>query len=165
MNAFTLLHTVVSLLPVGFGLYAFARHGRIDPNTASGKWYLGTMLAGSVSSFGFILKFGFTPGQVLTLFTIFLLFIGTFTLRGQIRKAGYRQTLALTTSFLMLMVFASTETLKAVPVGRPFATGADDPALIPVRLGLLALYALGLGYQLLKIRSGRPAIVAQGAVA
>jgi hypothetical protein len=155
VTAFTLAHTAISLLPVGFGLYAFVRHGKIDPRTWSGRWYLGTMLAGTVSGFGFILTLGFTPGQVLGLFTLALLLLGTLTLRGRWRKPGYAQTTALTTSFLMLLVFLSTETLKRFPVGHPFASGPTDPSLIPVRLGLLAVYVVVLGAQLRKVRADR----------
>jgi len=153
MTTFTLLHTGVSLLPILFGLYALVRDGKIDPQTRSGKWYLGTMLAGSVSSFGFIPVHGFTPGQVLTLITIALLAIGTLTLRGQWRAPGYVQTIALTTSYLMLMVFATTEALKRLPLNHPFATGPTDPSLIPVRLTLLAIYLVVVGYQMLKIHA------------
>jgi hypothetical protein len=155
MSAFTLFHTAASILPVGFGLAAFARRGAIDPETRLGKWYLGTMFVGTVTGFRFIATIGFTAGQVLGLFTLALLLGGLFTVRGEWRKPGYAQTAALTTSFLMLMVFATTETLKHFPAGQPFATSAADPALIPVRLGLLALYAVGLGGQLLKIRHER----------
>jgi len=152
-TAFNLAHTAVSILPIGVGIYAFARHGKIRPRTLSGKWYLGTMFVGAVSSFGFIPAFGFTPGQVLTLATLALLAAGALTLRGEWRSPGYKQTIALTTSFLLLMVFATTETLKHFPVGKPFATSAADPSLLPVRLTLLATYTLGLGYQLLRIRA------------
>jgi len=153
MTALTLAHTAVSILPIGFGFYAFARHGRINLKTQSGKWYLGTMLAGSVSSLGFITTLGFTPGQVLTLATLAALLIGTVTLRGNWRTPGYTQAIALTTSFLLLMVFATTETLKRFPSGQPFASGPNDPSLIPIRLSLLVAYVIGLGYQLVKIRA------------
>ena len=155
MTAFTLFHTALSVLPVGFGLAAFARHGVIDPKTRLGKWYLGTMFAATVSSFGFLPALGFTPGQVLTLLTLALLVVGTFTLRGGWRGAGYTQTVALSASYLMLMVFTTTEVLKRVPVGRPFAAGPDDPALIPVRLGLLIAFFVGVSFQVLRIRSNR----------
>jgi hypothetical protein len=155
MNAFTLLHTTISVLPIGFGLYAFARRGKIDPATRSGKWYLGTMLAGTITGFGFLATIGFTPGTVLSLFTLALLLAAIFTLQGERREAGYVQTAALTTSFLMLMVFATTETLKHFPAGQPFATSAADPALIPVRLALLAVYLVVLGSQLLSVRAER----------
>lgn len=153
MSPFAMAHTVVSVLPIGFGLYAFARFGAIDPRTRVGKLYLLTMLLGSVSSFGFLLTKGFTPGQVLTLITLALLAVGTFTIRGRWRAPGYAQTLSLSTTYLLLMVFATTETLTRVPVGQPFASGPTDPALLPVRLVLLAVFVVGVGYQMLKLRS------------
>lgn len=153
MIAFTLLHTVVSLLPVGLGLAAYARHGAIDPRTRLGRWYVGTMLAGTVTGFGFILTIGFTPGQVLGLVTLALLAVGTLTPRGTWRKAGYTQTVALSASYLLLWVFLTTETLKRFPTGRPFASGPADPALIPIRLTLLGLFVIGVTYQVLKLRS------------
>ena len=112
MNALTYFHTAISVLPIGFGLAAFLRHGAIDPKSWLGKLYLGTMLIGSISSFGFIPYFGFTPGQVQTLITLFLLFAGTFTMRGSLRAPGYIQTLSLSASYFMLMVFAPWSALR-----------------------------------------------------
>jgi hypothetical protein len=149
MTAFTLAHTAVSLLPVGFGFYALARHGRIDPHARSGRWYVGTMIAGAVSGFGFLLTLGFTPGQVLGLVSLALVLVGV------LRRPGYVQTTALTTSFLLLMVFLTTETLKRFPLGQPFASGPADPALIPVRVALLVGYHAVLGRQLWRIRTDR----------
>jgi hypothetical protein len=153
MTAFTILHALVSVLPVGVGLAALVRHGTIDPRTRPGKWYVATMLAGAVSGFGFILTIGFTIGQVLGLFTIALLAVGTLTPRGAWRKSGYTQTVAMSASYLTLWVFLTTETLKRFPTGQPFATGPDDPALLPVRLVLLAVFGFGVAYQVLKIRA------------
>lgn len=149
MTAFTLAHTAVSLLPVGFGVYALARHGRIDPDARSGRWYVGTMVAGAVSGFGFLFTLGFTPGQVLGLVSLALV------LGGALRRPGHVQTTALTTSFLLLMVFLTTETLKRFPLGQPFASDPADPALIPVRVALLVGYLAVLGRQLWRIRSDR----------
>jgi hypothetical protein len=148
MAAFTLFHTFISLLPVGFGLYGLSRDGRIDPKTTAGKWYLGTMIVGSLTGFGFLLKFGFTPGTVLTVLTLGLLLSSVLTIRGTWRKPGYVQTLALSTSYFLLWVFLTTETLKAVN----YASSADDPKLLPVRLVLLGLFAVGSAVQVRAIR-------------
>lgn len=155
MTAFTVLHTLVSVLPVGLGLAAYARHGAIDPRTRLGKWYVGTMLVGTVTGFGFLLTLGFTPGQVFGLVTLALLAVGTLTPRGTWRPAGYTQTIALSASYLMLWVFFTTEALKRFPTGRPFASGPADPALIPIRLALLAAFVAGVAYQVVKIRATR----------
>ena len=153
MSPFGMFHTAVSVLPIAFGLVAFARYGGIDPKTRAGKWYLLTMLAGSVSSWWFIATKGFNPAQVLTLITLALLAIGTLTLRGAWRGPGHVQTLALSASYLLLMVFATTETLTRVPLGQPFATGPADPALLPVRLALLTAFVVGVGYQVMQLRA------------
>jgi hypothetical protein len=165
MSPFGIFHTAISVLPVGLGLLAFVRDGKIDPKTRVGKWYLGTMLVGTVSSWGFLPSKGFTPGQVLTLITLGLLAAGLFTLRGTWRKAGYVQTISLSASYLMLMVFTTTETLTRVPVGEPFASGPNDPALLPVRLALLLAFAAGVGYQVFRIRSTRRSLVQPAVVA
>lgn len=153
MNTFTLFHTVLSVLPIGFGLAAFARSGAIDPKNRLGRLYVGTMIAASVTGWGFVATLGFTPGQVLGLFTLGLVLLGTLTLRGRWRAPGYTQTLAFSASYLMLMVFATTETLKRLPTGQPFATGPNDPTLLPIRLALLALFVVGATYQVFKIRA------------
>ena len=90
---------------------------------------------------------------MLGLFTLALIAVGTLTLRGRWRAAGYVQSVALSASYFMLLVFATTETLKRFPTGQPFASGPNDPSLIPVRLVLLALFVAGVTYQVLKIRA------------
>jgi hypothetical protein len=155
MKAFTLLHTVISLLPVGFGLAAYLKHKAIDPKTRLGRWYVGTMLAGTLTGVGFVFTLGFTPGQVLGLLTLGLLAVGTLTLKGEWRPAGYTQTVALSASYLLLWVFLTTETLKRFPLDRPFASGPADPSLLPIRLGLLAAFLAGVTYQVVRLRRSR----------
>src|SRR5262245_29940319 len=111
ISAFGLLHTAVSVLPIFLGLFAFLRDGKIDPRNRAGKLYLLTMFLGAVSSWGFLPTKGVTPGQVLTLITLALLLAATFTLRGTWRQPGYVQTISLSASYLLLMVFTTTETL------------------------------------------------------
>lgn len=153
MSPLGLVHTAISVLPIGLGLVAFLRDGKIDPRNRLGKMYLATMLLGVVTSFGFIPSKGFTPGQVLTLATLGTLLAGMVTIRGERRKPGYVQTISLSASYLLLMVFATTETLTRFPLEQPFASGPTDPALLPVRLALLVLFVAGLGYQMLRLRT------------
>lgn len=159
MSTFGILHTAISVLPLGFGLAAFARHGRIDPRSRLGKAYLATMLIGTLSSFGFLPTKGFTPGQGLTFVTLAALLLGLFTLRGTWRADGAIQRIAFSTSYFLLWFFTTTETLTRVPKGTPFASGQTDPTLIPVRLGLLVVLAIGVALQLRSLRVRRVAIV------
>ncbi len=154
MSPFGMFHTAVSILPIGFGLLAFVRDGKIDPENRVGKLYLGTMFLGSVTAFGFIVTKGFTPAQVLTVVTLALLFAGTFTMRGRRRGSGLMQILCLSASYFLLMFFTTTEMLTRLPVDHPFASGPTDPALMPVRIVLLAALVIGVAYQVIRQRAG-----------
>lgn len=153
MSAFGLFHTAVSLLALPLGLYAFARDGKIDPKNGVGKLYLASMLIGTLTAFGFIVSKGFNPAQVLSVLTLVVLLAGMFVSRVHWlgRAAVYVETTAMTFSFLLLMVFTTTETLTRIPTEHPFAANAESAELIPVRLSLLAAFLLGLGYQLFKL--------------
>jgi hypothetical protein len=154
MSPFGMFHTAVSILPIGFGLYALVRDGRIDPAKWVGKLYLGTMFLGSVTAFGFIATKGLDPPQALTVVTLALLFAGVFTLRGRRRAPGLAQTICLSTTYFLLWFFTTTETLTRLPLDHPFASGPTDPALIPVRLVLLAAFVIGVTYQVIQQRAG-----------
>jgi len=153
MSALGIFHTAVSILPIGFGLVAFARDGKIDPKNRLGQLYIATMAIGSVTALGFIATKGFGPPQVLTLLTLAILAVATLTVRGHWRGPGYVQTVGLTASYFLLMFFATTETLTRLPAADPFASGPTDPVLAPVRLGLLAALALVVGLQVRKLRT------------
>lgn len=147
ISTFGWVHTLVSLSAIGFGLYAFVKEGRVNPAHQSGKWYLGTMLFGSVTAFGFF-SHGFTPGHVLSLVTLILLLVGTFATRGHWlgRAAEYVQTLSFSASYLLLMVFTTTETLTRVPAGQPFANGpnaASPPGAASCVLGRRVISSVG----------------------
>jgi uncharacterized membrane protein len=155
MSLFGIFHTAISVLAVPLGLVAFVQDGKINPHNRVGKLYLAAMLIGTVSAFGFILTKGFNPAQILTVVTLAVLLTGMFAGRTSwLGRAGaYLETISLTTSFLLLMVFTTSETLTRLPVGHPFAANVASPELNPVRLGLLVAYVLGLGYQLFKLHA------------
>jgi len=152
MSTYGVFHTILSLPPIFLGLLAFVQHRSFDPRTWAGKWYAITMFAGTVSRFGFLATKGFTPAQVVTAVTLALLLGGLFTIRGTLRPAGYVQAICLTTTYLLLMVFTTTESLTRLPIGKPFAAGPDDPALLPVRIALLVAFAVALAMQIARLR-------------
>jgi hypothetical protein len=157
VSTFGIFHTAVSVLAIPFGFYAFYRDGKIDPNSRVGKLYLLSMLVGSLTAFGFIPTKGFDPPQVLTIVTLLTLLGATYAGRSKwLGRAGaYVQTFSASTSFLLLMVFTTTETLTRLPVGHPYAANADAPELIPVRLALLVTFLLGVGYQFYQVHAAR----------
>ncbi|MGQ0620025.1 MAG: hypothetical protein ACT4QA_08935 [Panacagrimonas sp.] len=154
ISLFGAFHTLVSLIPIGAGLYAFVRFGRIDPAELSGKLYLVTMFIGSITAFG-LLKHDFNKGHGLSILTLLLLGVGWFAPRLALlgRKTELVRTISLSATYLLLWVFTTTETLTRIPVGHPYAANADDLKLMPIRLVLLVLFILGATLQVRGLRS------------
>jgi hypothetical protein len=147
MSTFGIFHTGVSILPIFFGLAALVRDHKIDPKNLLGQLYIGTMLLGCITAFGFIPTKGLDPPQGLTVLTLVLLYFGTLTITGKWRDAGHVQNICLSASYFLLWFFTTTETLTRLPLDHPFASGPTDPALNPVRALLLVALVLGVGYQ------------------
>lgn len=149
-----IFHTTVSVLPIGFAFYALARDHRIDLKTGAGKWYLATMFIGSITAFGISKHGGFNVGHVLSAITLGTLLGGVAGNVGLFgRLSRYVETISLSTSFLLLMVFATTETLTRLPADHPVASGPDAPVLGTVRLALLIAYLVGVAYQVSLLRA------------
>ena len=146
-----IFHTLVSVLPIGFGLVAFARDGKIDLKTRAGKFYLVTMFIGSISAFGFIPRRGSRRAGAHFRDAGFAVRRGP-DLSGRVAKPGYVQSLSLTASYLLLWVFTTTETLTRLPKATPSRPAQRDPALLPVRLVLLAFFMLAVGLQVRAVR-------------
>jgi hypothetical protein len=155
LTPFGLFHTAISILPIGFGLYALVRDGRIDPNNGVGKLYLGTMLIGCVTGLMIFHHGGFGPGHVLSIIVLLLVLVGGLAGRGQWfgRATPYVETISLSASYFFLMFFLTTETLTRLPPDHPYAPSQDAPELLPVRLALLVLLVFGVGYQVFKLRA------------
>lgn len=142
-------HTAISLVSIGAGLVAFVRDGRINPRNWTGKLYLGTMLVASLTALGIFRHGTFTLGHALSLVTLALLFLGLGAHRfgWSQHKADLVQVLSYSASYLLLMVFATTETLTRLPAGQPIAAGPQSPMLAAVHATLLLGYLVGAYFQ------------------
>lgn len=158
------LHTVLSLIPLAAGLTAFVRHGRIDPASTVGKVYLGGMAASILTSFALSSTGHFNAGHALGLMALFAMLVGTFAPRIGVlgRAAAYLQTLAMSFSFMLLLVPGTNETLSRLPVDHPLASGIDSPVVKSALAGLFGLFLIGTTYQMFKLASQRRSKVARG---
>jgi len=161
ISLFGAFHTAVSIAPLGFGLWAFVKDGKIDLRNLAGKLYLATMLIGTLTSFGLFRTGTFTPGHALGLLTLALLITGVLAARTSWlgRAAPYVETFSLSASYLLLWVFTTTETLTRLPAGNPIASGPQSPILLAVHGSLLVAFFLGFGYQVLQLRAANRATI------
>ncbi len=155
ITLFGWFHTAISVAALGLGFVAMLRDGKVDTANFVGKGYLWTTLVGSLTALGIFHHGGFGVGHVLTLVTLALVAVAVWAGRSQWLgwAADYVQTIAYSTSFMLLNFFTTTEGLTRLPKEHPYAAGPDDPALAPVRAALLLAYLLGVTYQVVQIRS------------
>lgn len=158
ISALGAVHTVLSLIPVVAGLVAFARHGRIDPASTIGKVYLGGMVVSIVTSFGLSSTGHFNAGHALGLLALLAMAAGALAPRIRVlgRAAVYLQTLALSFSFMLLLVPGTNETLSRLPVDHPLASGIDSPVVQTALTILFGLFLAGTAYQMFKLATRRP---------
>jgi uncharacterized membrane protein len=152
-----IFHTAISVLPIGIGAIALLKDGKIDIRNWVGKSYLFTMLIGSLTAFGISKNGGFNFGHVLSLITVLLLTTGYVATRTPWFQKffEYVEAFSFSASYLLLMVFTTTETLTRLPVGNPIASGPDAAVLESVRFWLLMSFLAGLAYQFWTIREGQ----------
>lgn len=154
------VHTVLSVIPLAAGLFSFARYGRIDPATGVGKVYWGGMIASVLTSFALSSTGHFNPGHALGIVAIIVMLAGTFAPRVRFlgRSALYLQTLAMSFSFLLLMIPGTNETLSRVPASHPIGNGPTSPAVQTALLLVFIVFLIGSGYQMFRLRANRKAI-------
>jgi hypothetical protein len=159
-----IVHTAISLAPFAAGLYGFARHGKIDPATRAGQVYGLGMVASVLTSFGLSSTGGFNPGHALGLLALLAVAAGTLAPRIAAlgRAASYIQTMAMSFSFLLLMVPGTNETLSRLPVGHPIGNGPDSAPVQRALLAVFLLFVIGTGYQLVKLRAARSRVPGNG---
>ena len=158
MSALGIFHTVLSVFPILFGVWAFLRDGEIAPDTRVGRLYLLSMVASIVTSFGLSRAGGFNPGHALGILALLLMALSVLAPRmGRLGQAvPYVRTLAMSASFLVLMVPGIIETLTRLPAGQPLATGPESPAIQGSLAVLLGLFLAGTAYQVMRLRAGSP---------
>jgi uncharacterized membrane protein len=156
MSVLGIIHTVLSLPPIVFGVWGFLRDGRIDPATRVGRLYLLGMVASIVTSFGLSRAGGFNPGHALGILALVLMAGAVLAPRlGWLGNgAPYVRTLSLSASFLLLLIPGIVETLTRLPSGQPLATGPQSPAVQGCLLTVLVLFLSGTAWQVRRLRAG-----------
>lgn len=156
LSTLGLIHTTISVAPVLLGGYALATRGAISPDERLGRAYIATMLASIVTSFGLSSTGSIGPGHVLGIIGALLMGFAVRppTLLGRARP--YLRTIAMSTSYLILLVPGTVETLTRLPAGAPIATRGPESPEVQVTLGLFfLLFLVGGAWQALRIHQGR----------
>jgi len=149
-----IFHTIIGIIAIVSAIIGFVKHRKIDLKQLTGKIYFYGTLVTSLTSLG-LLKHGFNPGHIFSLFIIVLIVIAFYLSEKKSGnyKARYFENFLLSFSFFLSLVPTVNETFTRVPIGHPLAKAPTDPIIAKTLLFLLILFIIGSIYQFRKQRA------------
>lgn len=149
------IHTAISLVAVAAGIVAFIRDKEIDPTTRVGQLYVITTVLTCLTGFGIFHHGGFGAPHALGIITLVVLWVAHKAGRGLWfgRGSRYVETVSYSLTFFFHMIPGFTETATRLPVGKPLASGQDDPALQAAIGGVFAAFLIGAALQIWRLRA------------
>lgn len=152
-----IIHTAISIVALVFAGIALVRTGKIEPCSATGKYYSIFTALGCITAFGLSKAGGFNPGHALAILILVLLAVAYFV-GSRPAAAGwgaYLIVFCMYTTLLLSLLPAVNETFTRVPLSHPLATDINSPAIQNTLKGLLLLYVISLVLQFRQIWKGR----------
>lgn len=151
-----IIHTAISLVAVGSGIWALVRHKEILVHEPLGRTYLLTTLLTALTGLGIFQHGGFGPPHVLAILTLLALAVGTVAALTSTfgRWSRYVQAIAYSTTVFFHTIPGFTETLTRLPAGNPVLPNAEAPQFGPIYGVLFLLFVVGLVLQLRWLRRG-----------
>jgi uncharacterized membrane protein len=155
LSALGLIHTAISLVALVCGFILLFRDKAISPRVRLGPTYLIATFLTAATGLGIFRHGGFGPPHVLAILTIIVLAVGaTASYSGLFGRASrYVETACYSATFLFHLIPGFTETLTRLPAGAPVAASPEAPILQAINAALLALFLVGLGWQILRLRN------------
>ncbi len=150
-----IIHTAISILAIITALYALLRDGKINPANGRGKLYVLLTVITCLTALP-IMKTGHpTAGHPLAVIILALLplaiYAPSFKFLG--KSEAYVQVFLMSLTLFLSFIPAVVETLTRLPISNPIASGPNDPIVQTGLMILLAVFVIGIVYQLIKLRS------------
>jgi hypothetical protein len=145
------IHTGIALVAVAAALFSLVLHRGIRPEAVAGRVYLSSLVLTCLTGFPIFRHGGISPPHILGVLVLATLGIAWLAGLKPWRLGPYLRTGALSFSVLLLSISTVTETLTRLPIGAPWVTSPESPALKPIYGLLLLAFAAGLGLQWLSL--------------
>lgn len=156
MSVFGIVHTLISLIPIALAVILLFQQGHINPRSKLGFWYSLTTIAAVASAFTIMKTGKLSEGHFLGI--LILLLIGAAYLLPKLSalqsKAALLERFLMSTSFFLMFIPTTVESLSRLPVGAPLAPEGPESALVKQILGIIfLLYLVGLFLQYKKLKT------------
>lgn len=151
------VHTLISLVAIGAGAWAFVRDKAIVPDNSLGKTYVWATVLTCLTGFGIFQRGGFGAPHALGILTLLVLALAAVAWRGKLFGAAsaYIATASYSLTYFFHMIPGFTETFSRLPVGAPFFTGPEDPKLQKVIGVVFVVFLVGATVQLIRLHKSR----------
>ncbi len=143
-------HTIVGIVALVSGAFTLVKYKEILLQTRSGKLYLVTTLITAATAMMIFQHGTFGPAHLLGIMTLLALAVGMIaaTLKPIGKWSRHLQALSFSATLLFHCIPAVTDAMLRLPVEDPFLTSIEDPILKRSYLVLLALFVIGVVFQL-----------------
>lgn len=154
LTALGTFHTLISLVAIVAGFWAFARDKEIVPGNRLGKLYLLTTALTAATGLAIFEHGGFRIGHSFAVLTLALVAIGTVAAASPLfgRASRYVQAVFYSSTMLIHMITGSAETLTRLPPGAPLVTAANASVFKDIIGALILAFLAGLVFQLRWLR-------------
>lgn len=161
LTSLGVVHTAISLVAVGAGLYALLRDKAIRPETSVGRLYVVTTVLTCLTGFPIFQHGTFGPPHILGVITLVVLGVAAVAGRTQLfgRLSVYVETVSYSSTFFFHMIPGINETGTRLPRGAPLFSGPEDPLLQKVLGAVFLVYLVGGTWQVLQLRASRTKIL------
>ena len=162
-----IVHTVISLVAVAAGIFAFVRDKQITGKNGVGQIYIWTTVLTCLTGFP-IVRHGFGAPHITGILALIALVVAWQAGQGKWfgRRARYVEVVSYSATFLFHMIPAFVETSTRVPVGNPLVTDRNGPVVQMVTGLLFLLFLIGASLQVWRLRrkESRPIVSASAGV-
>lgn len=143
-------HTVMGIVALASGALALIKFREITLQSRAGQVYLATTLITAATALAIFQHGGFGPAHGLAVMTLLALAVGTLASTTNLfgRLSRYVRAIGYSSTLLFHSIPAITDGLMRLPVGDPILTSIEDPLLKRCYLVLLALFVIGMAFQL-----------------
>lgn len=149
-----IVHTAISLVALGAGIFALVRDREISPRDGVGKLYIWTTVLTCLTGFPIMQHGGFGKPHALGIITLVVLVIAALAGKGKFgRVSRYVEVVSYSATFFFHWIPTVVETTTRLPVSSPLIKDRDGPELQAATGVLFLLFLIGATLQVRRMRS------------
>jgi len=149
-----IVHTLVSIVALGVGLFVLVKKGRITWSGKLEKIYVLLTAVTCLTALGIFKHGTFNQAHALAILTLLALGGAIAVSRTAIAAKKHVEVTLFTATILFSVIPATVETLTRFPPAAPLAHSPEDPMIGPILGGFALLFVTIAIFQNLKLRRG-----------